>query len=306
MRFGIHTPLPGQSDLTTAAYAKTAEDLGFDYVASGEHILFKTPTPSAFVSLAVSAAVTTRIEVLTSIVLLPLYPAAIVAKMAAVLDQESGGRLNLGVGVGGDYPEEFEACGVPMKERGKRMDEALEVVRSLWSGEPLTFRGAYNRLTDVTLDPVPLRRPGVPIWVAGRKEVAMRRAGRFAEYWFPYMYTPEMLSDSLVTVHAAAVDAGRPPDAVTGAIFLYATTYPDAEKSRRVAADTVGGIYQQDFTRLADRYLLHGTPGHCRKRLAEFRDAGAEAAVFLVACPAEDMPAMLTRVAEEILPELRS
>jgi probable F420-dependent oxidoreductase len=300
----MHIPLPG--DGNTAAFARKAEACGLDYVSCGEHVLFATPTPSAFVSLAVAAAVTTRIGVLSSIVLLPLYPAAIVAKMAAVLDVESGGRFSLGIGAGGDYPKEFEACGVPMTERSSRTDEALEVVRALWTGKPVTFEGRHNRLSDVILNPVPQQRPGVPIWVAGRKERAKRRAARFGDYWFPYMYTPDMLSNSLLSIREYALEAGRPANSVKGAMFLYLTSYPDSEYARKVAVETVGGIYSQNFDSLAGRYLVYGNPADCRRRLREYRDAGADAFIFLLACPPGDVLPMLERCSEDIFPEFRS
>src|SRR2546430_7839024 len=91
--------------------ARRLEGLGFDYLAMGEHVAFGVPTPNAFVGLSAAAAVTERIKLLSAITLLPLSPAALAAKLAAALDVVSGGRFTMGVGVGGEYPREFEACG---------------------------------------------------------------------------------------------------------------------------------------------------------------------------------------------------
>lgn len=102
------------------ASAWRIEELGFDYVGSGEHVAFHVPTPNNFISLAAAAGATQRVKLLSAVTVLPLYPAVLAAKLAAALDVASGGRLTLGVGVGGEYPRGFEACGVPVHERGAR------------------------------------------------------------------------------------------------------------------------------------------------------------------------------------------
>src|SRR6185436_20785990 len=108
---------------------------------------------------------TERVRLLTSIALLPLYAPALAAKLAVTLDRVSGGRFELGVGAGGEYPREFDACGVPVAERFRRLDESLEVFELLSSGEPVSFDGAFGRLDGLALAPPPLQRPRPPIWV---------------------------------------------------------------------------------------------------------------------------------------------
>ena len=119
---------------------------------------------------------TERVAVGNSILLLPLYPPAIVAKMMADLDHASGGRIRLGVGIGGEYPAEFSACQVPMKERGRRTDEAIPLLRKLWTGEEITHDGRYYPMEGVRILPAPVQPGGPPIYVSGRSEAAMRRA----------------------------------------------------------------------------------------------------------------------------------
>src|SRR5216684_1610441 len=104
----------------TAEFARKTEELGYDFLGCGEHVMFHGPVSNTFISLSVAAGVTKKIKLLSSIVLLPLYPAALVAKMGAALDVASGGRYNFGVGIGGEFPKEFEACGVPVNQRGAR------------------------------------------------------------------------------------------------------------------------------------------------------------------------------------------
>lgn len=285
--------------------ARLIEEVGFDAVSAGEHVAFHGPTPSAFINLAYVAGVAPNLRLLSAITLVPLYPVALLAKQAAMLDVVSKGRFDLGVGVGGEYPPEFEAVGVPHSERGARTDEALEILPKLWSGEEVTFEGRFTKLPGIRIDPPPVQRPHPPIWVAGRKQVAMRRAGRFADFWNPYMYTPEMLADSIVEVREAAVEAGREPDAVRAAINCFIHVDRDGAKARRVAAEAVGRVYEQDFTGQRSRYLVAGTPADCAEQLAEHVEAGASGAVFSLACGPDEATSVIRLTGEEVLPAVR-
>jgi probable F420-dependent oxidoreductase len=284
--------------------ARTAESLGFDRIASGEHVFFHGPTANAFVLLAAAAAVTTRVRLLTAVALLPLYPPALAAKMAATLDRVSAGRLDLGLGLGGEYPPEFAACGVPVTERAARLDEGLTVLDGLLSGQTVSLAGRFSAIDGLALDPPALQRPRPPIWLGGRKERAMRRAARHADVWMPYMYTPDMLATSLDQVRTAARDQGR-TGRIRGAIFIWACVADDGGWARRVAAETVGAVYRQDFTPLADRYLLAGTPAEVTARLRTYADAGADEAVIALACPQDDRERVLRTLAEDVLPHLQ-
>lgn len=260
--------------------ARTAEQAGYDGVATGEHLFFHGPHPNGFVALAAAAGATTRIRLLTALTVLPLYPAALAAKLATTLDQVSNGRFDMGVGVGGEYPPEFEAAGVDVAQRGARTDEALELVRALWHDGKVDFDGRFTRVPALALQPGPLQAGGPPIWLGGRSPAAIRRAGRFADVWMPYMYTPEQLASSLAEVRAAAEAEGRDPAAVRGAVFCWGGVDEDPARSRREVVDGVSAVYQQDFDRLADRYLLHGDPDRVTARVREYADAGADAVIF--------------------------
>jgi probable F420-dependent oxidoreductase len=235
---------------------------------------------NGFISLAAAAGATSRIRLLSALTVLPLYPAALAAKFATTLDQVSGGRFDLGVGVGGEHPPEFVAAGSEVGTRGARADEALELLRALWAGGPVEFEGRFTRVPGLALDPGRVQPGGPPIWLGGRRPAAVRRAGRFADVWLPYMYTPEQVARSLVEVRAAAEQAGRDPASVRGAVFCGGAVDEDAAAARRTAIDTVSAIYQQDFSPLADRYLLHGDPDRVVARAREYADAGAETLVF--------------------------
>jgi probable F420-dependent oxidoreductase len=284
--------------------ARRAEQLGFSLVSSGEHVFFHGPTANAFVTLAAAAAATERIRLVSTLTLLPLYPMALVAKMTATLDQLSRGRFELGVGVGGEYPPEFAATGVPVAGRGRRADEALAVLRQLLSGDQVTADGSFGSLRNLRLDPPPVQRPHPPIWVGGRQPAAQRRAGRFADVWLPYMVSPGSLRRSLAGVREFAAGAGRPPESVRGALFIWGSVDPDPARSRAETVRFVSQLYQQDFEPLAGKYLLHGDPDTVRARLAEYQAAGADTVIFSPACAPDRVASVTELFAREVLPQL--
>lgn len=288
-----------------AQYARRAEELGFDILGCGEHVMFHGPTGNTYISLAVAAGATQRIQLLSSIVLLPLYPAALAAKLGAALDVASNGRYHFGVGVGGEFPKEFEACGVPVKERGARTNEALEVITRLWTEEKVTFHGRFTTLNEVTISPAPVRKPHPPIWVAGRRESAMRRAARYANGWLPYMYTPEQLHNSINSIQEYAKEYGRDVSNFTPGVFVFTTVHHDGDKARALCAEKLGRQYAQDFTKLVSRYALAGTPEDCQKRLKEYIDAGARMVILPAAGPEDYTDENLRLIAQEVIPAFR-
>lgn len=288
------------SDVTTLA--RRAEAAGFDAIACGEHLFFHGATANAFVALAAAAGATERIRLLSALTILPLYPVALAAKLIATLDGVSGGRFDLGVGIGGEFPPEFEAVGVPVSERGSRTDEALEMLTRLFTGDPVHAEGRYSAFTGQQLRPPPVQSPSPPIWVGGRRAASARRAGRFGSAWVPYLVTPEQLASGLDSARSSASEYGRP--APRGAVFCWSAVGRDGLRARRTATTTVGGIYQQDFEPLAGRYLLTGTPTEVLDRTNEYRDAGADTLIFAPACPPEELDDMLQLFIDDVLPGL--
>jgi probable F420-dependent oxidoreductase len=289
-----------------ASHAPSAEAMGFDYLTYGEHLMFHGPIGNSLIVLAAAATVTQKIKLMSTIVLVPLYgSAAMLAKMTAVLDVVSGGRYHFGIGVGGEFPREFEAAGVPVNERGSRTNEALEVITRLWTEKKVTFSGRFSNFKEVTLDPPPVQKPHPPIWVAGRQESAMKRAAKYAQGWLPYMYTPEQLASSIEKINEFGRQHGRDLSAFHHGLFIFTSVYKDRDKAREVAARQVGRNYAQDFSNKAGRYLLFGTPEDCVKRLNEYVGAGARTIVIATACPREDLDSNLKLIAEEVLPAFR-
>lgn len=287
-------------------FAQLAERAGYDYLSCGEHLFFHGPTTNAFVSLAVAAGATSTIGLVSAITLLPLYPPALAAKLASSLDVASGGRFTLGVGVGGEYPREFEAVGVPVRERGARADEALEVVHRLMTQERVSMRGRFTTISDLTLQPRPVRRPRVPFWIAGRRGAALRRVARVGDAWMPYLMTPEQVREGLLEIDSLAEEAGRTHWTGRTAMLTFITTGRDGNEARRVATERLGRTYRQDFSRLAPRYLVAGTPRECVARLREYQECGVDVFLFRLACARRDAEDMLQLLAQEVVPELRT
>jgi probable F420-dependent oxidoreductase len=285
--------------------ARMAERLGYDYLCSGEHMMFHGAVPNSLITLAVAAGATSRIKLMSTVVLLPLYTPMVVAKMTSVLDVASGGRYHMGIGVGGEFPKEFEACGVPVKQRGSRSNEALALIKKLWTETNVSFEGRYSKFSGVTLDPQPTQKPHPPIWVAGRKESAMRRAALYADGWIPYMYTPEMLHESIEKIHQFGKETGRDLSNFRPGLFIFASVYPDRDEAREQAARALGKNYAQDFSKIAGRYTLYGNPDDCRNRLKEYVDAGARTILVSWACRQSDIEQNMKLVAEEVAPAFR-
>ncbi len=283
------------------------EELGYDSAWTSEHIFFYFPTFDALTMLAAMAARTSRIRLGTAVMLLPLRPAALAAKEIASVDVISGGRLTIGVGIGGEYPKEFEAVGVPVKQRGARTDEAMRVIKTLFTQDNVTFDGRFTKLPGVTLAPKPAQRGGPPLWVAGRSEAAMRRTGELGDGYFPYLFSPEKFREGWAKTRQFAEMAGRDPAALTPAVYQFiclADTYDEAKKT---AADDLSRRYNQPFEKIVDRYVVMGNAGDCAKRLGDFAEAGVEHFVLVPIVPSfSDFMPHVEAYARDILPKLRS
>lgn len=284
--------------------AERAESLGFDYVAAGEHLFFHGPTPNAFVMLAAAAGATERIRLLSAITLLPLYPAALAAKMASALDVVSDGRFDLGIGAGGEFPPEFEAVGVDPDTRFRRIDEAISLMRRLFTGESVDFSGEFTRLA-ARLQPPPVQPGGPPIWLAGRKPGGIRRAARFADVWMPYMVSVPSFQTGYEQVTVAAAEAGRDPSSIAGAVYAFVCVDPDRGWAREQGIAKVSAAYRQDFTPLADKYLLLGTPEDVIERVEEYRAAGADRMILNIAAEPAHQRRVTETLATKVLPQLR-
>lgn len=199
MRLGIHLPHAGEqaTPALIRRFAIRAEELGIDDVWVSEHIIVprdQFPRSPLFydpvLSLTWAAAVTTRVRLGTSVLVLPMRHPLPLAKELATLHNFSDGRLILGVGVGWLAPE-FAALGVPFNERGRRLDEGLAMMRAVWSQDPVTFRARHIPavIEGMTMTPMPISP--IPIWFGGSSDAALRRTARLGDGWHGSRETPE-------------------------------------------------------------------------------------------------------------------
>ena len=282
------------------------EELGYDSVWTGEHIFFYGPTLDAPTVMAAWAAKTHRIKIGSSIILLPLRPPAVTAKALATVDQISRGRTIVGIGVGGEYPPEFAACGVPVNERGARTNEAIEILRKAWSGQEVTHQGRFWQFGPVQLKPPPVQPGGPPIWVSGRSEAAIKRAARLGDGYLPYLFSVDRCRRSIAQVNELAEAAGRDPAAIQKAALLEICVASSHELAHRTAAETLSETYQQDFEKIVDHVCALGTPEQCADRLAGYIDAGLRHFI-LRAFPTSELDwwGQLEVIAREIAPRFR-
>lgn len=290
-----------RSPCNVADTAARIEALGFDIVACGEHVTFHGDSANSLVSLSVAAGATEKIKLMSAITLLPLYPPALLAKMGAALDIASNGRFMLGVGIGGEYPPEFEACGVPVKQRGSRTDDALEVLKRVWASTNVSYAGRYTTLEDFSLKPMPIQKPHPPIWISGRKDAAMKRAARYGDGWLPYMYTPEQLADSIEKIKQYGAELQRDLSGFQPGLFIFTTVHDDSKTAVAMAAKALGKQYAQDFSQLVHKYALAGNPDECKSRLNEYIEAGARLILLSPACPNAALDDNLERIAHGIV-----
>lgn len=281
--------------------ARRAEQLGYEFVSTGEHVFFYGPVGNGLIQLAAAAGATQTIQLMSTITLVPLYPAALLAKLVSTLSLVSNGRFHLGVGVGGEFAREFEAVGVPVSERGARTNEALEILERLSSSEEVEYDGRFTRLPGVSLQPRPSKP--VPVWVSGRSDAAMRRCARYGTGWLPYMYTPEHLRDSLAKIARFASERERPP--VRPGLFLFFCVHEDRDTAIAMASERLSVQYNQDFSKLVHRYALAGNPGDCTARLREYAEAGARTVMLNSACRASYTADNEQLLAEAVLPAFR-
>ncbi|MFI0355013.1 LLM class flavin-dependent oxidoreductase [Actinomadura sp. 9N407] len=293
------------------AWLAAAERLPIDSLWQGGHVLPPTATGEAITRLALLTAWTERVRVGTAVLQLPLYQPVIVAKQLADLDSRSGGRVSVGVGVGGEFPQEFEAAGVPVGERGQRTDEAMRILRGLWSGGPFAHEGRFFRFGGVELRPVrppgaeaPAMRPGgPPLLVSGRKAPAMRRAALLGDGWMPYLMSPGAYARSVQAIEDEARAARRDLAGFEWLMYLYCSVRRDGDRARDDVATFLGGAYGGRQAAMLDRIAPAGTPEEVAARLQEYVDAGVRHFVISPAAREQTLE-VVTLAAEEVLPRL--
>ena len=253
MKIGVVFPQTeiGSDPAMIRDYAQAVEAMGYTHILAFDSVVGANPDRPGgwdspytyrhafhepFVLFGFWAAVTRRIELVTGVLVLPQRQTALVAKQAAEVDVLSGGRLRLGIGVGWN-PVEFEALAENIKNRGKRVEEQLDLMRRLWTEELVTYEGRWHRVPDGGLNPLPVQRP-IPVWMGGESEAVLRRAARLADGWITLQtFRPGPAAQQTVDrLYGLVREAGRDPAAfgVEGRVAL--SNVPEADRGKEMAA----------------------------------------------------------------------
>ena len=231
----------GDDPARIAAFAQAAEDLGYAHIVAYDHVLGADPAGrpawwkgaythrdafhEPFVLFGYLAAITKRLELAFGIVILPQRQTALVAKQAATLDVLSRGRVRFGVGIGWNHVE-YEALGMNWRDRAKRVEEQIEVLRLLWTQELVDYTGRWHRIDRAGIKPLPVQRP-IPIWMGADEEVAVKRVARLADGWFSHLAPDDEGRAALERFRAYVREAGRDPARVGVEGRVASTGSPD-------------------------------------------------------------------------------
>jgi len=212
-------------------FIQAVEELGYDYLLTYD-LVTKTAEPSPpvndsepFALLSYAAALTTKLELTTGILVLPSRQTLLVAKQAAELDLLSGGRLRLGVSVGWNESE-YQAMGVDFKSRGERIEEQVTLLQELWTNSKVTFRGKHHHLEGVGIYPLPVQQ-SIPIWFGGYTNATLRRVAQIGDGWLAYNTQLERAKTKIALLHNYLKEVGRKPEDIGIGFCL---VEPDADK----------------------------------------------------------------------------
>lgn len=276
--------------------ARTAEAAGFDGVYVGDHLLHPNPLLESLTSLAAIAAVTDRVSIGPCVLLAALRDPEWLAKQLGTIEAFAPGRLRIGVGLGGEYPPEFELAGIPLGERGHRTEEIVARLRQLLSAGQPAFGGGEMSMR---MAPVPKEPP--PILFAGWKDVALRRAACIGDGWIGYLLSP----DSFSRRRSFLLDCGAGEDRpfVTGMV-LPVHFDADAEKARARAGTAWNRITGNDAV-FPERLFVAGPPSAIVDQLHAYWERGCGEMVLSLVDQGSGFSKQLDLLASDILPELR-
>ncbi len=283
--FGVNVSTDATRGANPVAEAMSAEELGYDFVSANDHPCGKRPSYETWTMLTWVAAKTSRIKIATRVLGVPYRAPAMVAKMAESLDRLSDGRLILGIGAGGS-DQEFHAFGLPVpspKDKIEGLEEAVRIIRGLWTSNGFTFAGRHHQTHAAGIEPKPDRR--IPIWLGTLGKHSLAVTGRVADGWIPTleMAPPAAIPAMRDRIFDSAVTAGRDPTAITLVYNMEFHVGEDATLPPHVVA---------------------GAPEQICEQLARFVDLGFSAMNFIPAGP--HAPRQVERLAHEVLPALRS
>jgi alkanesulfonate monooxygenase SsuD/methylene tetrahydromethanopterin reductase-like flavin-dependent oxidoreductase (luciferase family) len=282
VQYGAHLPLidlgAPRSLPELRAYARTAASLGYRYLCANDHLVFGRPWLDGPTALAALIEASQDMTLATTAALPVLRGPVQLAKTLAAIDILSGGRLAAGVGPGSSA-DDYDALGIGYRERWRRFDEAVRVLRALLHGDPAGFEGEFHSTRGVRLEPRPAQRPGPPIWVASWGSPAgLRRVARLGDGWLASAYnaTPDRFRGALDRLAGELARVGKAPASFPSAI---ATTWlhitEDKGETERMVSGVLAPMLHRPAEALRSAPLLIGPAEVCAERLAAFVDAGA-------------------------------
>ncbi len=287
------------------AYAERAETLGFESLWAWDHILLGVqpsfPIFDSLTTLTAIAARTNRIKLGTGVLVLPLRNPVVLAKVLNSLDHISHGRLVLGVAAGW-YAREFDAVGVPFKQRGRIMERNLDILEAFWSQERVTLRIDDLNLRDAVLRPLPVQQPRPTILIGGYVDAVLRRAGRRGDGWLTYFYTPASFVRSWQRVLEYARAAGRDPHDLTATNQLAVYVGPKRSAAEGPLREWLSTEW--DTARWSESTVEHGISGsvdECVEQLLAHARTGVHRLVLI---PYRYQPEQVELLAAEVLPLL--
>ena len=287
------------------AYAARAEALGFESLWAWDHILLGVepsfPIIDSITTLGAVAARTSRIKLGTGVLVLPLRNPVVAAKALGSLDLISKGRLVLGVAAGW-YAREFDAVGVPFKQRGRIFERNLDILMKLWSDERVTLRADEFNLREAVMVPRPAQRPRPPILVGGYVDAVLKRAGTVGDGWLTYFYTPESFTKGWAKVQAFAREAGRDPSALRSTNQL--AVYVGRDRDQTTADMRHWLSTEWDVAAWSEstiEHAIHGSPDECVEQLRAHVATGVDRIIII---PYRYQPEQVERIAKEVLPRL--
>lgn len=272
--------------------AEIGDEGGYECVWVGDHLLWHAPVLDPFVCLGILAAHTRRANIGTNVFQLAMRPPVVTAKAVATLDYLTGGRVILGVGVGGEYKQEWIAAGVSVRERGARTNEALTMLEALWAGQPAS--GRFYDAPGVPLEPSP--RAKVPIWVGGRSEAALRRAARCDGY-IGYLLSVRRFAQTREQLIGFGVDAER----FRFGLQIMTRIGSNKEEASKTAVAALSSTYGMDASPMG-RYVAAGTPEDVAEVVGSYVEQGLNHASFYL--HGAGWIEQAQRLTEEVLPLL--
>jgi len=294
--------LDGESPDSVLGFIDDCERWDIDSVWVSDRIAAPRPTLDPVVFMAYLASRMRNMKFGTSALVLPTRHPVVLAKQLATLDFLCKGRLLLVVGIGGDDSRDFEATGVRREERGKRGDEAIVLMKKLWTEEHVTFEGQFYSVRDLTLLPRPYQKDGPPVWVGGRSKAAFRRTGRLADGWLVSSVTPSEVAAGIEAIRNHAAEAGRAiPEDHYGVLVPFAFAN-DSEEALKISGFSIRR--RQDVP--PSEYSALGAPGQVRRKIQEYIDAGATKFVMRAYGPKETHREQVRILAKEVIPPLQT